>query len=250
MKLIIYWLMSDNVESRNPPPIAPKGMFAFGLRRPESKAIVIKLSCLFVIDAFAGGFVLQPYIVYWFAVRYGMKMHLLGTLLMGMNLLAGFSALVSGRCVKAFGAINTMVFTHFPSNVFLMLVALMPNCEWAVIMLLISFAISQMDVPAREAYVNNVVESDEKPAANGITMLVRGVGVACAPVIVGYLSENPNSVAFTLPFIISGALKCCYDVILYIVFQMTPPKAAPPATSSTGAGKPDPAAPSVSSARC
>jgi len=162
-----------------------------------------------------------------------------------MNLLAGFSALVSGRCVKAFGAINTMVFTHFPSNVFLMLVALMPNCEWAVIMLLIRFAISQMDVPAREAYVNNVVESDEKPAANGITMLVRGVGVACAPVIVGYLSENPNSFAFTLPFIISGALKCCYDVILYIVFQMTPPKAAPSTTSTTGSARPDAAAPSV-----
>jgi len=236
IKFVTYVLMSSAVEGeRNTTTVVrTKGMFEFGLRRPESKSIVFKLSCLFTLDAFAGGFVMQPYIVFWFATRYGLKANLLGTLLMAMNLLAGISALASGKMVKTFGAVKTMVYTHFPSNIFLMLVAFMPNCEWAVIMLLIRFSISQMDVPAREAYVNNSVESDEKAAANGITMLVRNIGVSLAPVLVGYLSENPKSWMFTLPFIISGILKCVYDVTLY--FWIPQPVDGAPAHSATGHG--------------
>jgi len=189
------------------------------LRRPESKVIVAKLSCLFTLDAFAGGFVMQTIIVYWFKEKYGMDPDFLGLMMMGANVLAGVSALAAGPMVNKFGAINTMVFTHLPSNILLLLVPLMPDETSAVVMLLARFCISQMDVPARQAYVAMVVEPDERSAAGGITNIVRTIGLTISPLLVGLMVRNPSSFWFSMPFITSGALKVLYDVTLYYLFK-------------------------------
>jgi len=198
----------------------PRNWFGkFGLQHDESRRIVAKLSALFVIDAFAGGFVMQTIIVYWFHQEYNMDINLLGTMMMGANILAGCSALLATPLVKKIGAINTMVFTHFPSNIFLLAVPLMPTMWSAVVMLLIRFSISQMDVPARQSYVAVSVAPEERSAAGGITNIVRSIGVALAPLATGTLLSDKGSILFLFPFIISGGLKCLYDVMLFYAFK-------------------------------
>ena len=220
-KLVLYLFLSSDIEplhSRD--PSAPRNWLGkFGLHRPESRAVVIKLSLLFVLDAFAGGFVMQTIIVYWFHQRWGMDTDKLGLMMSAANVLAGFSALAATPLVNSIGAINTMVFTHFPSNIFLLLVPFMPNKTLAVLILLLRFTISQMDVPARQTYVATVVDADERSAAGGITNIVRSIGLAVSPLLAGYLLSRPDNLwLFSLPFIISGGLKCLYDVLLYLSF--------------------------------
>ena len=143
----------------------------------------------------------------------------LGLMMSAANVLAGLSALAATPLVNSIGAINTMVFTHFPSNIFLLLVPFMPNRTLAVVVLLLRFTISQMDVPARQTYVATVVDADERSAAGGITNIVRSVGLAVSPLLAGYLLTDPgNTLLFSLPFIIAGGLKCLYDILLYISF--------------------------------
>ena len=135
------------------------------------------------------------------------------------NVLAGLSALAATPLVNRIGAINTMVFTHFPSNIFLLLVPFMPNQSLAILILLLRFTISQMDVPARQTYVATVVDADERSAAGGITNIVRSLGLAVSPLLAGYLLQDPNNVwLFSLPFILAGGLKCIYDILLYASF--------------------------------
>ena len=221
VKLVLYLFLSSSIEplhSRD--PSAPRHWLGkFGLHRPESRAVVLKLSALFVLDAFAGGFVMQTIIVYWFHERWAMDTDRLGLMMSAANVLAGFSALAATPLVNSVGAINTMVFTHFPSNILLLLVPFMPNKTLAVLILLARFTISQMDVPARQTYVATVVDADERSAAGGITNIVRSIGLAVSPLLAGYLLSDPNNtLLFSLPFVISGGLKCVYDVLLYASF--------------------------------
>ena len=154
-----------------------------------------------------------------FHERWGMDTDKLGLMMSAANVLAGFSALAATPLVNSIGAINTMVFTHFPSNIFLLLVPFMPNKTLAVLILLLRFTISQMDVPARQTYVATVVDADERSAAGGITNIVRSVGLAVSPLLAGYLLSDPkNMYLFALPFVISGGLKCLYDILLYVSF--------------------------------
>ena len=156
---------------------------------------------------------------YRFHERWSMDTDKLGLMMSAANVLAGFSALAATPLVNSIGAINTMVFTHFPSNIFLLLVPFMPNKTLAVLILLLRFTISQMDVPARQTYVATVVDADERSAAGGITNIVRSLGLAVSPLLAGYLLSDPSNVwVFGLPFVISGGLKCLYDVLLYISF--------------------------------
>jgi len=181
----------------------------------KSRGVVFKLSMLFSLDAFAGGFVLQSFIAYWFHVRYGADEALLGSIFFGANLLAGISALLAVPLAKKIGLIRTMVFTHLPSNVLLILVPLMPNFPLAITLLLLRFSISQMDVPTRQAYTMAVVDPDERSAAAGITGIARSVGASLSPVVAGaMLALFPAS-----PFIIAGGLKIVYDLILYKSFK-------------------------------
>src|SRR3954452_7392423 len=161
-----FALLSPAVEAARddsgPPPKAVLGLH-------ESQRVVFKLSLLFALDAFGGGFVIQSLIAYWFHVRFGLDPAMLGTVFLFANLLAGVSALAAGWLARRIGLLNTMIFTHLPSNVLLILVPLMPDVYWAVGVLLLRFSISQMDVPTRQAYTMAVVQPEERSAAAGVT---------------------------------------------------------------------------------
>jgi MFS family permease len=196
-----------------------------GLHR--SRGVVLRLSSLFALDAFAGGFAIQSFIAFWFHLRYGVDPAALGLILSGANILAGFSALAAGRLAARFGLIRTMVFTHLPSNVLLMLVPLMPTLPLAVATLLARFAISQMDVPTRQSYTMAIVAPDERSAAAGVTGIARSLGVAAAPLIAGPMFAT--AALASAPFLISGGLKIVYDLLLYRSFRrLRPPEEASP----------------------
>lgn len=187
----------------------------------KSRGVVLRLSALFALDAFAGGFAIQGFIAFWFHTRYGVDPAALGLLLSGANVLAGFSALAAGSLAARFGLIRTMVFTHLPSNVLLMMVPLMPNLPLAGAMLLARFAISQMDVPTRQSYTMAIVAPDERSAAAGVTGIARSLGVAAAPLIAAPLFAT--AALASAPFLISGGLKIVYDLLLYRRFVRLPP---------------------------
>ncbi len=178
---------------------------------------MLKLSTLFGLDAFAGGFVVQSLIAYWFHIRFGVQPAALGGIFFGANILAGISALAAAWVAARIGLVNTMVFTHLPSNVLLMLVPLMPNLPSAIVLLFARFAISQMDVPARQSYTMAVVAPDERSAAAGITGVARSIGAAISPTFAGVLLGNP--VLLGAPFFVAGALKVVYDILLYRSFR-------------------------------
>jgi MFS family permease len=186
-----------------------------GLHR--SRSVVLQLSGLFAIDAFAGALLVQSLLAYWFHVRFGVDTGILGSIFFGANILAGISALMAARIARRFGLINTMVFTHIPSNIFLILVPLMPNLPLAIGMLLARFSISQMDVPTRQSYTMAVVAPDERSAASGVTTIARSVGAALSPSLAGMLMAVP--VLFGVPFFLSGGLKIIYDLLLYNSFR-------------------------------
>ena len=186
-----------------------------------SRGVVAKLSALFALDAFGGGFVIQSFAAYWFYLRYGVKPETLGGIFFLANVLAGLSALLASRIAARIGLINTMVFTHLPSNILLILVPLMPNLPLAVLMLLIRFSISQMDVPTRQSYTMAVVSPDERSAAAGITGVARTTGAAVSPLFVGLMFATPALV--NLPFYLAGTLKIVYDLLLYRAFVRVPP---------------------------
>jgi MFS family permease len=194
-----------------------------GLHR--SKSVVMRLSGLFAVDAFAGALIVQSLLAYWFHVKYGVDTGVLGSIFFGANILAGLSALFAARIAKRFGLINTMVFTHVPSNIFLILVPLMPNLPLAIGMLLARFSISQMDVPTRQSYTMAVVAPDERSAASGVTTIARSVGAALSPSLAGLLMAIPA--LFSAPFFLAGGLKLVYDFFLYRSFRsMKPPEEA------------------------
>ncbi|HLF75763.1 MAG TPA: MFS transporter [Anaerolineales bacterium] len=190
-----------------------------GLHR--SRQIVFKLSSLFALDAFAGGLLVQSMLAYWFHVRFGVESGLLGSIFFGANILAGISALLAVRLARRFGLINTMVFTHIPSNVLLILVPLMPTLPLAIAVLLLRFSISQMDVPTRQSYTMAVVAPDERSAASGITAMARSVGASGSPALTGLFFSIP--ILFNVPFFLSGGLKIIYDLILYREFRAVKP---------------------------
>ena len=194
---------------------SPQIRSRFGLHR--STGVVLKLSALFGLDAFAGGFVLQSIVAYWFHVRFGVEPAVLGGIFFGANILAGISALSAAWVAKRIGLVNTMVFTHLPSNVLLMLVPLMPNLRLAVLVLLARFSISQMDVPPRQSYTMAVVTPDERSNAGGITGIARSIGAAISPAFIGTFLGNPALLG--APFFVAGGLKVIYDVLLYRSFR-------------------------------
>ena len=190
-----------------------------GLHR--SQGVVLRLSALFALDAFAGGFVIQSFIAFWFQQRFGTDPAVLGGLLFGANVLAGFSALAAGRLAARFGLVRTMVFSHLPSNILLVLVPFMPTFELAATVLLVRFSISQMDVPTRQSYTMAIVAPDERSAAAGVTGIARSLGVAASPLIAGPLFLN--AALSGAPFVIAGGLKVAYDLLLYRRFRAQRP---------------------------
>jgi MFS family permease len=187
----------------------------------KSRGVVARLSALFALDAFAGGLIIQSMLAYWFHLRFGVDEAVLGSIFFGANILAGISALLAARIARRFGLINTMVFTHIPSSLLLMLVPLMPSLPLAIALLLARFSISQMDVPTRQSYTLAVVAPDERSAASGVTTIARSVGAAISPSLGGLLISIPA--LFSAPFFLCGGLKIVYDLLLYRSFKRLKP---------------------------
>ena len=182
---------------------------------------MVKLSALFALDSFGGGFVVQSFAAYWFYLRFGVDPGTLGVIFFWANIFAGISALVASRLASRFGLIETMVATHLPSNVLLILVPLMPTLPLAVLVLLLRFSISQMDVPTRQSYMMAVVNPEERSAAAGIAGVARTIGAAISPLFVGFMFSRPALI--NLPFAIAGTLKIAYDLLLYRAFVAVRP---------------------------
>jgi MFS family permease len=192
-----------------------------GLHR--SRGVVFRLSALFGLDAFAGGLVVQSLVALWFQLRFQVPPQTLGVIFFGANVLAGISALSAAWIARRIGLINTMVFTHLPSNILLVLVPFMPTLPLAILLLLLRFSISQMDVPTRQSYTMAVVAPEERSAAAGVTGVARTVGASLSPVLSGIFLSNPAWLG--APFVISGGLKIIYDLALFYNFrQIKPPE--------------------------
>lgn len=215
----LFTRLSPAVEIAQPGP-APTLQSLFGLHR--SRKIVYRLSLLFMIDAFAGGLVVQSLVALWFNRRFGVDPAVIGAIYLGANLFAGLSALAAARVAVRYGLMNTMIFTHVPSNILLILVPLMPSLPLAVLMLLARFSISQMDVPTRQSYTVAVVDPEERSAANGVTNIARTTASALSPGVTGALF-NAGGIGLSIPFLLAGGLKLVYDFLLYRSFKAIKP---------------------------
>jgi MFS family permease len=221
---LVFARLSSAAEVRVPGeeaafPATLKSFFGIG----RSRHVVVKLSSLFALDAFAGGFVVQSFAAYWFYLRFGVNPGTLGVIFFWANIFAGISALLASRLASRFGLINIMVVTHLPSNILLILVPLMPNLSLAVMVLLVRFSISQMDVPTRQSYTMAVVSAEERSAAAGIVGVARTTGAAISPLFVGFIFARQSLI--NAPFFIAGTLKIIYDLLLYKTFvAIRPPE--------------------------
>jgi MFS family permease len=216
--VVLFSFLAAGIEI--PLEVSPAGVKrTLGLHR--SRNVVLRLSALFAVDAFAGGLVVQSLVAYWFNVKFGVEAGVIGSIFFGANVLAGISALLAGRLAQKIGLINTMVFTHIPSNILLILVPLMPSLPLATAVLLARFSISQMDVPTRQSYTMAVVAPDERSAAAGVTAIARSVGAAISPSLTGLFLSIP--VLLSAPFFLSGGLKILYDLLLYRSFRRLKP---------------------------
>jgi MFS family permease len=216
------------VERRAAGAVATAPPTLLGLHR--SRGIVGRLAALFALDAFGGGFVMLGFIAFWLTNTFDADPAVIGGILFAANILAAISALAAGPLAARFGLIRTMVFTHLPSNVLLILVPFMPTLGLATLVLLVRFSISQMDVPTRQSYTIAVVDPDERSAAAGVTGIARSLGVSLSPLIAGPLYLGT---AFAgSPFVIGGTIKIVYDLLLYRAFRaLRPPEERQPGSA-------------------
>jgi MFS family permease len=219
---LVFWRLSPAAEvEKDHSGASARTLLGVG----PSRRVVFQLSGLFALDAFGGGFVVQSFAAYWFYLRYGVSPATLGSIFFGANVFAGISALLASRLAARIGLVETMVFTHLPSNVLLLLVPLMPNLQLAVLVLLLRFSISQMDVPTRQSYTMAIVQPHERSAAAGITGVARTTGAALAPFFAGLCFARPA--LMNVPFFLAGGLKIIYDLLLYRAFvRHRPPEEA------------------------
>jgi MFS family permease len=206
-----------------------------GLHR--SRRTVFRLSGLMGLDSFGAGLVSQGLVAYWFTLRFGAQPATLGAIFFAANVLAGLSALVAARLASRIGLVRTMVFTHLPSNVLLLLLPFMPSLPFAALVLLLHFSMNKMDVPARQSYILAVVEPDERSAAAGVTNMAKTAGAAVAPSIatplIGFAALSG------LPFLVAGGLKITYDLLLYRSFAGLRPPEESAADGTRIAARPD-----------
>jgi predicted MFS family arabinose efflux permease len=181
----------------------------------RSRGIVARLSALFALDSFGGGFVVQSFIAYWFALKFGTTHQELAILFLAIGFLQAASFQIAVRLAGRIGLLRTMVFTHLPSNVLLAAIAFAPTYVVAVVLLLARYALSQMDVPARQAYVAAVVDPSERTAAAAYTNTARYVTRPIGPLVGG----AALTIALGAPFVIAGAVKSVYDVAFYAMFR-------------------------------
>ncbi|HEX7195254.1 MAG TPA: MFS transporter [Candidatus Limnocylindria bacterium] len=208
---------SVEVEIRLPPG-------SRGLQR--SRGVVRRLAALFSLDAFAGGFIVQSFIVFWFGRQFGADAELMGLVFFGVGILQAASSVMAGWLGERIGLLNTMVFSHLPSNVLLALIPLAPSLPVAIGLLLGRSMLSQMDVPARQAYVAALVDPAERTAAAGYTNAARHLVRPAGPA----LASASMAMAAGLPVLVAGGLKVVYDLALYVTFRRVSLADDPPPT--------------------
>ncbi len=184
----------------------------------RSRDVVVKLSLFFALDSAGGGFALESLLVFWLQRRFNLELEVLGVVFFAVSILNGVSQLVSVPVARRFGLINTMVFTHLPANVFLILAALMPTAPLAVACILLRACLTQMDVPARQAFVMAVVPAEERTSAASVTAVPRALASGVTPAIAGAMLE---ATAFGWPLVIAGCLKVTYDLLMLFTFRET-----------------------------
>jgi len=182
--------------------------------------VVFTLAGLFSLDSLAGGFVVQSLIALYLNLKWGAGPELLGPIFLVAGLLQAASYLAAARVAERIGLINTMVFTHLPSNVLLMAIPFAPSLPWAIGLLLARQAVSQMDVPTRQSYIVAVVDPEERVAAAGVTNIARNVAQAVTPVIAGVAMQTAG---LGVPFVLGGGLKIVYDLLLFTMFRTVRP---------------------------
>ncbi len=207
----LAWSLSERVEARRRPAgtVAPL---------TKSRAAVVRLSGLFAVDAFAGGFVVQSFIAYWFRLKFGLSVEVLGMLFFAVGLLQTASFLAATRLAERFGLLRTMVFSHLPSNILLASIAFAPNLPLAIALLLGRQALSQMDVPTRQAYIALLVRPEERTAAAAYTNTARYAVRPLGPLLAGVSQQ----LAVGLPFLVGGGLKIVYDILIWQHFRGVP----------------------------
>ena len=203
--------LSADVEAPAPPTA---DLSTRGLHR--SRGAVRQLAALFAVDAFAGGFIVQSFLAFWFARQFGAEIEVIGLGFFGVGLLQAASSVVAGWLGDRIGLVNTMVFTHLPSNLILAVIPFAPTLPIAFGLLLARSVLSQMDVPARQAFVVALVEPSERTAAAAYTNAARHLARPVAPILGGALMQN---VWIGMPFVLAGGIKALYDIALYLRFR-------------------------------
>jgi len=186
----------------------------------QSKRIVYTLAALFSLDAFGGGFVVQSMLALWLFQKFQLSLVTAGTIFFWTGMFSALSYLAAIRIASRFGLVNTMVFTHLPANMLLILIPFMPTLGWAIALLLARSFLSQMDVPTRSSYVMAVVPPAERAAAASITLVPRSLAAAASPVLAGYLLSMSS---FGWSLVIAGSLKIIYDLLLLRMFRTVRP---------------------------
>jgi MFS family permease len=209
--LLLYRQLPDE-------PLDASAVTAEPLR--QSRAIVLTLAALFSLDAFAGGFVVQSLLALWLFQQFGLSLAATGAIFFLTGILSAVSYLVAVQISKRIGLVNTMVFTHLPSSLCLLLIPFMPGLGPVIVLLLIRSALSQMDVPTRTSYVMAVVTPGERAAAASVTAVPRSLAAAASPMLAGSLLAISG---FGWPLLIAGALKIVYDILLLTMFRKVRP---------------------------
>ena len=185
----------------------------------QSRQIVLGLAALFSLDAFAGGFVVQSLLALWLFEKFDLSLATAGLIFFWTGVLSAFSYFIAARIADRIGLLNTMVFTHLPANVCLILTAFAPSLGTAVALLLLRSALSQMDVPTRTSYVMSIVRKDERAAAASVTAVPRSLAAAVSPMLSGALLAIST---FGWPLILAGGLKITYDLLLLMLYRKKP----------------------------
>lgn len=205
--LLVYRRLPQEPVTADVAPAEPLG---------KSKGLVLTLTALFSLDAFAGGLIVQSLLALWLYQRFSLSLAATGSIFFWTGVLSAGSYLVAARISKRIGLVNTMVFTHLPSSGCLLLLPFAQNLTIAIILLLIRSALSQMDVPTRPSYVMAVVTPGERAAAASVTAVPRSLAAAASPVIAGSLLAISG---FGWPLLVTGLLKIVYDILLLAMFR-------------------------------
>jgi MFS family permease len=214
---LLYLLLSEDVEIRKEGTLGTRVAVS-----PETKSTIKRISALFAIDAFGGGFLTDALVSYWFFRRFGIAESQLALLFFTVHVLNALSHLGAAWLARRIGLIKTMVFTHLPSSMFLIAAAFMPSPRWAIALFLLRESLVEMDVPTRQSYVAAVVQPGERTFAAGVTNLVRNGAWAAASAVAGVFMQQ---VAFAAPLLLGGGLKIIYDGLLWRAFRhLAPPE--------------------------